>query len=426
MQKAPSTTPESRDPWGWMILITAVFGLVAFFGIADVAIPIFDEVHYLPAARSWMEGEILQNPEHPVLGKQLIALSMTWLGDNPLGWRAGSIAATCLTLWATMRMTWLASRSRFAALAAGLFAGSNFLLLVQARIAMLDGYMLAFLMLGCWSLVAAGQGRRVRARVILAGLLFGLALAVKWNPAPVIAFAGLCIFIGNLRARLTGARRPLGTMSIAEAFAWLGVLPVAVYLATFFPIGWLDNPPSRFTGIIDWQLYMLELQESVVKTHTYMSVWWQWVLDWRPIWYFYEEYEGAWRGMLFLGNPLQMWAGLVALGACGWLGLAKGRMDCLMVLGAWAAALAMWVAAPKPVQFYYHYLICAQFIAVALALALDTVIWRGMFARLARGWAAAFVAANLVLFAYFVPILTTQPLPKKTSFADYAWLTNWR
>ncbi|AKM09571.1 phospholipid carrier-dependent glycosyltransferase [Croceicoccus naphthovorans] len=426
MQPEPNAIEPARDPWGWMVLIAMAFAVLALLRIGDVAIPIFDETHYLPAARAWLNGDPLLNPEHPVLGKQLIALSMKLFGDVPFGWRVGSVAAATLVVWATMRMTWIASRSRYAALAAGFFAATNFLLLVQARVAMLDIYMLAFLMLGIWALIAAGTGRFVRWRVILAGVLFGLSLAAKWNGAPVIAFAGLCVFLGNLRARWWTGERPLGRMTIYEAFLWLGLLPAAIYLASFQTIALLEVTPTRFTGPFDWQAYMLELQESVKKTHPYMSVWWEWVIDWRPIWYFYEEYQGVWRGMLFLGNPLQMWGGLIALPVCLWLGLSRGRMDCLLVVGGWVAALAMWVVAPKPVQFYYHYLICAQFLAIALALAIDAVIWRQMFAKVSRGWGITVLVANGLLFAYFYPILTTAPLAKKTSFADYAWFDNWR
>lgn len=409
-----------------MLAIAAAFAVLAAIGVAKITDPIFDEIHYIPAARAWIEGQRLLNPEHPVLGKQLIAAGMRVFGDNPLGWRAGSVLMAVLALWATMRIAWIGSRSRFAALTAGILAATNFLLLVQARIAMLDTYMLGFLMLGCWALVAATDGRSVRARVILAGVLFGLALAVKWNAGPVIAFAGLCVFAGNLRARWRGGRRPLGAMTIFEAGLWLGLVPLAIYFASFETISLLAEPNRHFTGPIAWQQYMLELQESVIKKHTYMSVWWQWVLDLRPIWYFYEEYQGVQRGMLFVGNPLQMWLGLVALVACLWLGLARGRIDCLLVAGAWFAALAMWIVAPKPVQFYYHYLICAQFLSIALALALDAVVWHGMLRRIGRGWAIAVIVANLLVFVYYVPILTTMPLTDKNSYKDYTLLPSWR
>ena len=51
---------------------------------------IFDEVHYVPAARQMLEPVMpspMLNPMHPPLAKQIIALSIHVLGDNPLGWR---------------------------------------------------------------------------------------------------------------------------------------------------------------------------------------------------------------------------------------------------------------------------------------------------------------------------------------------------
>src|SRR6202012_279226 len=51
---------------------------------------VFDEVHYVPAARQMLEPVMpspMLNPMHPPLAKQIIAFSMHVLGDNPLGWR---------------------------------------------------------------------------------------------------------------------------------------------------------------------------------------------------------------------------------------------------------------------------------------------------------------------------------------------------
>lgn len=419
--------PAERDPRGWTALIVAIFAAVALFGLDTVGKMMFDEIHYVPAARAWNGMLRLLNPEHPVLGKQIIALSIDAFGDVAFGWRFPSAVFGSLSLLAVMRITWHASGSRFAAISAGIFAATNFVLLVQSRIAMLDGTMLSFLLMGLWALTAAiATQRHVRLRVILAGVLFGLSFAVKWNGAPVIAYAGLCVFAGNMMARFGLCRRPLGRMTIFEAGAWLGALPLAIYFASFETIRLLKYPNTRFTNPLAWQQYMLELQESVTKPHGYMSQWWQWVLDLRPIWYFYQEYEGVWRGMLMLGNPLQMWAGLLALVACLWLGPARRRWDCLAVAGAWLAAIGMWVVAPKPVQFYYHYLICAMFISIALALVLDAAIWREPFARVKRGWATTFHVLNALVFLYFFKILTTMPLAGKTAFAVFAVLQSWR
>jgi len=51
---------------------------------------VFDEVHYVPAARQMLEPVMpspMLNPMHPPLAKQIIAFSIHVFGDNPLGWR---------------------------------------------------------------------------------------------------------------------------------------------------------------------------------------------------------------------------------------------------------------------------------------------------------------------------------------------------
>ena len=55
---------------------------------------VFDEVHYVPAARQMLEPVMPQpmlNPMHPPLAKQIIALSIRSFGDTPLGWRYPSV-----------------------------------------------------------------------------------------------------------------------------------------------------------------------------------------------------------------------------------------------------------------------------------------------------------------------------------------------
>ena len=82
----------------------------------------------------------------------------------------------------------------------------------------------------------------------------------------------------------------------SEAGLWLGVLPLAVYFATFLPAFFYDKDPMTVGRLLSWQQYMLQLQDSVKKPHTYMSRWWQWMANIRPIWFLYENVDGAQRG----------------------------------------------------------------------------------------------------------------------------------
>jgi len=432
MTARPEPVPVSRDPLPWCWLITGAFLALVLHRLSIPSKEYFDEIHYLPAARNLLALSEARNIEHPMLGKELIALAIRLCGDTPFGWRIGSALSGTVALFAAMRATWWASLSRPATILAGLLLASNFVLFMIARIAMLDPYMLAFALLALW-FCAHGVRNPVAGRrdMVLAGVALGLSLASKWSVLPILALPGLAFAAARFaalpgrRARLLTASDagPVAGVSVLEAGVWLGAVPVAVYLLTFIPLGWFVSGAVPFGEVIGLQSRMVALQQSVVKPHPYMSHWWQWVADWRPIWFLYENVDGAQRGVLMVGNPFTMIAGLPALLACaawGWL-RRDGAMLAAFVL--YAVSLGIWIVAPKPVQFYYHYLLPATFLSIALALVLAAMWDRGGRWR----WpAAASLLAALGLFAWFYPILSSAQLPGPPAFETYTWLTSWR
>ena len=157
---SPLPIHSQRDPRGWTAAITLAFLALILWRLTIPSKVFFDEVHYVPAARILLELEYLRNPEHPPLGKELIALGIAVFGDGPLGWRIMPALFGVLGLYAAMRAMWFASLSRFAALAFGVLLATSFPLFVQARIAMLDGIMRPgmelFVLLG-WVLMLVGS-----------------------------------------------------------------------------------------------------------------------------------------------------------------------------------------------------------------------------------------------------------------------------
>ena len=422
----------SRDPLVWCWALTAAFLALVLHRLAIPSKEYFDEIHYLPAARNLLALSEAKNTEHPMLGKELIALSLRWVGDTPFGWRLAPALAGAAALFATMRAVWWASCSRFATLAAGALLASNFMLFVISRIAMLDAFMLAFAMIGLWlAAKAVRRPERARRDLALAGVAFGLALASKWAAAPVAVLPGLAFAAWRLwTLRRTPARwltardaAPVPGVSLLEAALWLGLVPALVYLATFAPMPFFARHSVPFADLLDFQARMWALQESVVKPHPYQSQWWQWVLDLRPIWFLYEPVDGAQRGVLMVGNPLTMGLGLPALVAAAVWGWRRRDAAMLGAVALYLASLGMWIVAPKPVQFYYHYLLPGTFLAIALALVLAALAARGGRWRW-PAWLA--LAASLGLFAWFYPILSSAELPDKLAFATYAWLYSWR
>jgi len=87
------------------VIIAATIFLAAHFallvGLTTPESFIFDEVHYVPAARQMLEPVMPQpmlNPMHPPLAKQLSALSISAFGDGPFAWRYPSVLFGSLSI----------------------------------------------------------------------------------------------------------------------------------------------------------------------------------------------------------------------------------------------------------------------------------------------------------------------------------------
>lgn len=435
LDTAPPVHP--RDPLAWCLCLTGLYALLAGWRLGIPSTPFFDEVHYLPAARALLalatggHGEYL-NREHPLLGKELIAAGMMMLGDNPLGWRIMSWAAGTLALFASMRALWHASLDRFATLAFGVLLTTGFHLFIQSRIAMLDIFMAASLAVAAWQFAAAvREPEKGHWRLAITGIALGCAMGAKWNAIPLAMLPGLAFFAARLgagRRRLFLSRRgaPVPGVTLVEAFVWLGIVPLVTYALTFVPGYWLAEylrpSPLAEQGLIGFHGEILSLQQQVLSPHQYQSNWPQWVLNTRAIWYLYEMTDGAQRGVLLIGNPLTMLIGLPALVWCLVSGVWRSNWAKLAVVIGYATSLGLWLIAPKPVQFYYHYFVPHFFLLAALALTASDL--RRSEGTKGIGWAIPIASA--AVFAVFYRILSAAPLLGAASYVKWMWFDGWR
>ncbi len=424
----PRFTRE-QDPADWCAVIAVFFLALAWWRLGIPSEIYFDEVHYVPAARKLIDG-IRANPEHPLLGKTVIAAAIHWLGDKPLYWRLPNAFLGAFGLFAFTRLTWFASGRRLATILAALLLATDFFWFIHSRIAMLDMVMASLGVAALWQFAAACRlPHQARWRLALAGVLAGLSLGAKWSVAPALMLPGLLVLAMKLRAngrRFLWARHggPIEGITLAEAALWLGLVPLAVYWLTFWPgFLWSERPIDPLHPLA-WHQYMLKLQDSVRKLHPYRSQWYEWVGNWRAIWYLYKPIDGAQRGVVLIGNPFTMYAGLAALGWSVWAGMRRGRRDALAFAALYAACLAMWPLSGKPIQFIYHYLLPSTFMMGALALALEE-LWHRQDRW--RWLAPAALVLSFAMFAWFYPIISGWPLCcGRPSFQFWMWLDSWR
>jgi dolichyl-phosphate-mannose--protein O-mannosyl transferase len=403
------------------VLLAVLIGIAALLlfgiGVQRPSILMFDEVHYVPAARVLNALSHPVNIEHPLLGKSLIGLSMLIFGDNPIGWRAMSVLAGALTIVGVYTFTRHLTGSVRAGLFAALFAMLGQLVFIQARIGMLDVFLGGFLV---WAGTAFLRAMQIESRwragtlLFVSGAWFGAAVAVKWAAVPYVALAGVA-FLWLRR----GHPGRFGGIGWFAGLAILGGVSIATYFLTFAPAFFYATDPLTLARLVPFQLDMWKLQTQPLTPHNYESDWWSWPLMLRPIWYFYEPDQGAQRGVLLIGNPAIMWGGLVAVAACWWAGLRDKAGAPLAAAILWTVSFGVWAVIPKSLGFYYYYYLPGIILSVVLAVAFQHYAER---VKRNDEW---YLVLCVGLFAYFYPILAALALPSSRGFERWIWFSSW-
>ena len=275
--------------WGWVgpLLVTALGAFLRFYRLGTPKSVVFDETYYVGDAygilRHGVEINHLKNADkllvqgktnilgtggelvvHPPLGKVLIAGGEWLFGLTPFGWRFTVALVGSLAILMTARITRRMTRSTLLGCVAGLLLALDGLELVMSRTALLDIFVMFWVLaaFGCLVLdrdrsrarIAAaaeagiagddGPGLGIRWWRAAAGLCLGAAVASKWNGIWYLpAFLLLTV------AWDVGARRAAGYAApwrgaLVRDGKWLpvtfAVMPVAAYLASWS--GWFASP----------------------------------------------------------------------------------------------------------------------------------------------------------------------------------------
>lgn len=414
-----TTDSQAQRPF----LIALALGIAAeLLFLANLAIPakpVFDEVYYSEAARTIASLHGPYNIEHPLLAKTIMAGGILLFGDTSFGWRFFSTIAGAVVIMSVFAIGWQLFRRVRPALYAAIFVLLNFIVFIQARIAMLDGYMAAFVMLAIVTMITAARAPADTARrwLVISAVLLGLAVGAKWTAIPFVAFAGLAM----IWLRLRGNRTYFAGVDLVPGLAILGLVSIATYALTFAPAFFYRYEPLTIATFIPHQFRIFAQQTAPLPLHPYQSPWWSWALDLRPMWYLYEPVEGVQRGILLLGNPAVMWGGLIAVGACLYAGIRERVQPMLAIALLWLGSYGMWVLIPKKIGFFYYYYLPSVFLGLAIAAALE----RYAEPRFKYASEAALVL-TFALFAYFFPIISAAPLDSDQAFLRWMWFASWR
>lgn len=423
---------------------------------------------------------------HPPLGKWLIGAGIQLFGFNAFGFRLPSVVFGSLLIFVVIMLTRRLARSTMIGAIAGILLTFDGLHFVMSRIALLDIFQAFFIVAAVAALVvdrdwfrnkladhleakglpdlqgAAGPLILWRPWRLVAGVLFGLACAVKWNSVYALAAFAVLSVVWDLGARhLAGADRN-GLKSLITdapgAFVSLIIVAIPVYIASWW--GWLatsggyyrdygltnpDDPAVKALGKSLGSLWIYHQEifgfhtgtDMKAATHVYEAHPAGWLIMARPIAIdavndIPPGTEGCpgpdecVRVITGMGTPFLWWIGVLALAAAlaFWI-IGRDWRFGVPVIGLASTWLTWFPNAERPLFFFYAILII-PFTCMALALCLGKVIGPidGKRRRIGAIVAGVVVALVLVNFAFIYPVLTDTLLPQPNWYSRM-WFQSW-
>ena len=378
----------------------------------------FDEIFYVPAAQALLARTANLNPQHPPLGKLLIAVGVRLFGMDDGSFR---IVGTVFGAATVVGMFWwglaVFRRSETATWIAVL-ALVNQMLFVQARTAMLDIFLAAFMTWGMAAFCAAWasdvEPQRQRNLVIFSGAMFGFANACKWfGLVPWATALGLVIAAKILQKPSVLRHIARDQAALAEDEPWITpnlfrgvgagtmllaflVAPLVTYFSAFVPMMWIKGVDASWHGL--WAAQVRIWQEHNFNIEwVQMSRWYQWPLKIHPMMYAYEPASSSGdygRYVVLRGNPVVLWSGLAAVLFCLWRWIRSGSRQAFLAVAWYTAMWLSWAVIPRYTTFYYYYLPAALALTVTLGYCAEHLprrriagfAWHWWFAMLAIGF----------------------------------------
>jgi dolichyl-phosphate-mannose-protein mannosyltransferase len=275
--------PGSRL-WGWLgpLIVMVIGGVMRFLRLDLPHTIVFDEVYYSKDAWAlskygvecdWNHGCVSAGyVVHPPLGKWMIAVGeMLFHGDpanvqNSFGWRFSSALIGTLAIFILARVARRMTRSTLLGCVAGLLLALDGLEFVESRAALLDIFLMFWVLVSFACLVADRDWVRRRLATFVtddsdavwpgpklgprwwlyaSGVAMGCAIAVKWSAAWMLPAVAILATVWE-----RGSRRLAGVEPPGRRTWWSGLyfyLPIPAFLLTLV---------RRGTGRTDGAIHM--------------------------------------------------------------------------------------------------------------------------------------------------------------------------
>lgn len=320
--------------------------------------------------------------------------------------------------------------SQAAAFLGAVFISFDNAFTVQSRVIGLDTLLIFFILSSLTTLLAARSrtGKSKTAFILLSGMLTGLAVGTKFTGLAAAALA-MVIFGDDVWREKSSRLRWMAAgytalFSGAAALIYLIGWKFHFYLMKIPGEGDAFFIPSASFITDTFQLHriMFSANAGIKTPHPYSSLWWEWPMIKKPIFYWVSNNSGIY----FIGNPLVWWgAGTVFFWLMGYLIFARARnlSQVLSVdrnprlwipLAGYLISVLPLVPVNRPL-FLYHYLPALTFSLVAGMLWID-ILGFTRKTSLGNQRASYYVVMGCCVAVYFLLSPITYGFPSLSAY----------
>jgi dolichyl-phosphate-mannose--protein O-mannosyl transferase len=381
---------------------------------------IFDEVYYAKNANSLLSSAVELDAQgqaefvvHPPFGKWLIAIGIRFFGNEEFGWRFASAIFGTLSILLIYLIVKKLFNSEFLSITAALLMAFDGLNLVMSRVALLDIFLMFFILLSVYFLITNN--------LWLSGSAIGLALSIKWSAAFLIPLVILFVVIYN----------KVTFRNLYKVVSQFTLLPISIYFASwsgwiFSSQGWARQSESNvFASLWNYHLQILDFHQGLDDKHAYQANPWSWLVLGRPTSFYYESpsdcgAEKCAQEILAIGTPLLWWISIFAVAITfGFLVTKLERAAAIILLG-FAGTYLPWFFIQSRTTFYFYSISILPFLILALIYCFNQLLKIANYKK----YIISFVILVAINFIYFLPIYLGISIPY-SQWLSRMWFGSW-
>ena len=394
----------------------------------------FDEIYHVRNAWEIANKQYMYASVHPLLGTNIIALSIHLFGMHPFAWRLPGAIASVLMLPVLYGILKHLLKRDYLSLIGSFLLAADFMHITTARIATLEPFSILFILCSfywmlkyCRSNFYTLPMRKGILYLFLSGIFMGLSIATKWTGCYAAIGLAIMLFTNWIQCFLEYKKDKethqqffkILLTTMLSCILFFIIIPIVIYCISYIPDKIFRNEPWTIANVWKQAQQMYHYHVNLNATHPYQSTWFQWILDLRPMWYYVGTKGNVFHTISCFSNPLLTWIGLPAILFTTYRALCKKDIVGWYIVVGYFSGLLPWIIYVQRIVFAYHFYPTSLFTIIAIVYCINLLNNRKMSIVV-----PAYLAAYLALFILFLPVITGFGTSQQ--FARFlSWLPGW-